>query len=88
MAEETAQMEALYQEAMAAGGKVTVWADGDAASRQDAVVAAFEQRFPEIELNLVVDLSKFHNLRIEDALAGELELPDVAQLQTTFDYDR
>ncbi|MDF5981874.1 hypothetical protein P4056_11725 [Pseudomonas aeruginosa] len=39
-------------------------------------------------LDVTVDLSKFHDLRIDQELAAGTLTPDVAMLQTTFDFDK
>lgn len=85
---EAAQLEALYVAALAEGGRVVVWAGGDAPNQLDWLVDAFEQRFPGVTSDLTVDLSKFHDLRIDDELDAGTLTPDVAMLQTTFDFDK
>lgn len=86
---ETAQLEQLYQLAVAEGGTLVVAAGGDAPDQQDALVAAFERRFPLVDIDVRVDLSKHHNIRINADLrdGGDLAV-DVAMLQTTFNFDR
>ncbi|MDF5829181.1 hypothetical protein P4233_20240 [Pseudomonas aeruginosa] len=65
-----------------------LWAGGDAPNQMDWLKTAFESRFPGVTLDVTVDLSKFHDLRIDQELAAGTLTPDVAMLQTTFDFDR
>lgn len=78
----------LRSAAVAEGGTLTVYAGGDLASQQDSTVAAFADAFPEIDLRVVVDYSKNHGPRIDRQIAAGDLVPDVAQLQTTFDFPR
>lgn len=55
---ETQSLDELYQLALAEGGGLIVSAGGDEKDQQDAVVAAFKERFPGININTTVDLSK------------------------------
>ncbi|MGO2658511.1 ABC transporter substrate-binding protein [Mycetocola reblochoni] len=87
LADESAELAELYEKAVAEGGTLTVWAGGDAPNQQDALVDAFEKRFPGVDLDLTVDLSKVHDERINEQLAEGRVEPDVAMLQTTFDFD-
>jgi len=85
---ESDQLQALYQQAKTEGGKVTVYMGGDAPGQWDFIVQAFTAQYPGIQVNLVVDLSKYHDARIDNQLAmGDL-IADVAVLQTTQDFDR
>jgi len=61
---------------------------GDAGSSGNSVRQAWKQRFPDIPLNLTVDLSKFHNGRIDRAFYEGGHLADVAFLQTLQDFPR
>ncbi|WGD37978.1 ABC transporter substrate-binding protein [Lysinibacter sp. HNR] len=88
LAEETAEMEQLYKDAVAEGGDLIVWAGGDSPDQQDTVRRLFTERFPEINLDLRVDLSKFHDVKIDEQLASNTLIPDVAQLQTSHDFDK
>ncbi|MDF5954675.1 hypothetical protein P4110_03185 [Pseudomonas aeruginosa] len=65
-----------------------LWAGGDAPNQMDWLKTAFESRFPGVTLDVTVDLSKFHDLRIDQELAAGTLTPDVAMLQTTFDFDK
>ena len=69
VAEETRSLDELYQAAKAEGGKLVVYAGGDVASQQAGVVAAFKEQFPDIDLTMVVDYSKFHDARIDNQFA-------------------
>jgi hypothetical protein len=43
---------------------------------------AFEERFPGVTLDIIVDYSKFHDARIDNQLDTHALVADVAQLQT------
>ncbi|WP_447110543.1 ABC transporter substrate-binding protein [Pseudomonas aeruginosa] len=85
---ETDRLASLYARARSEGGKVVLWAGGDAPNQMDWLKTAFESRFPGVILDVTVDLSKFHDLRIDQELAAGTLTPDVAMLQTTFDFDK
>ncbi|QQM46432.1 ABC transporter substrate-binding protein [Streptomyces liliifuscus] len=82
------QLDALYRQAKAEGGKVTVYMGGDAPGQWDSLATAFRQQFPDVKLNLVTDLSKYHDARIDNQLATEGLVADAAILQTAQDFDR
>jgi ABC-type Fe3+ transport system substrate-binding protein len=86
--DETAQLKALYQAAIQEGGELTVWAGGDAPNQQDDLKSKFLLRFPEIRLKLIVDLSKDHDIIIDQQLKSKTLVPDIAMLQTTHDFER
>ncbi|MFJ8492836.1 ABC transporter substrate-binding protein [Streptomyces sp. NPDC094038] len=87
-AEETRTLDELYRAALAEGGKLVVYAGGDTPTQQDATKAAFLKRFPGIDLTIVVDYSKYHDVRIDNQLATGTLVPDVVQLQTLQDFVR
>jgi hypothetical protein len=86
--EETRSLAELRDDALAEGGTLTVYAGGDLANQQDYTVAGFRQACPEIEINMIVDYSKYHDVRIDRQLAEGRLVPDVTHLQTSFDFDR
>lgn len=59
----------IYQAALNEGDTVTVWHGGDERNQLDGLKKAFELRFPKITLNLTVDVSKYHDGRIDEQLA-------------------
>ncbi|MDW6064568.1 hypothetical protein SAZ11_49880 [Streptomyces sp. FXJ1.4098] len=67
---EQEQLQSLYKAAKAEGGKVTVYMGGNAPGQWDSLAAAFRQQFPDVELHLVTDLSKYHDARIDNQLCG------------------
>jgi ABC-type Fe3+ transport system substrate-binding protein len=85
---EAAGLAILYAKAKAEGGKVTAYMGGDLPGQWDALRKAFTQQFPGIDLDIVVDLSKYHDARIDNQLANRALVPDVAILQTVQDFDR
>ncbi|MFJ6570706.1 ABC transporter substrate-binding protein [Streptomyces sp. NPDC091292] len=86
--EETRTLDELYQAALAEGGKLVLYAGGDTPNQQDATKAAFLARFPDIDLRLIVDYSKFHDVRVDNQIATGTLVPDVVQLQTLQDFTR
>ncbi|MET7657117.1 extracellular solute-binding protein [Streptomyces sp. NPDC005486] len=86
--EETRSLDELYRAALAEGGKLVIYAGGDTPTQQDGTKAAFKARFPGIDLKLIVDYSKYHDVRVDNQLATDTLVPDVVQLQTLQDFDR
>jgi len=85
---ESRTLDAIYAAALAEGGKLIVYAGGDTIGQQDSTKQAFEARFPGMTLDMIVDLSKFHDGRIDNQLATNTLIPDVVQLQTLQDFPR
>ncbi len=77
----------LYQAALKEGGTLTVYAGGDEVTQGFGIKAGFERQFPGMTLNIVVDLSKYHDARIEEELLRRDLKADVAHLQTLHDFD-
>lgn len=77
----------LYQAALKEGGTLTVYAGGDEVTQSFGIRAGFERQFPGMKVNIVVDLSKYHNARIEEELLRKDLKVDVAHLQTLHDFD-
>ncbi|CAM3702333.1 hypothetical protein VA7868_01456 [Vibrio aerogenes CECT 7868] len=86
--QESRTLDEIYQAAIAEGGKLVIYAGGDIDSQQDPVRQAFQARFPEIELEIVVDYSKYHDVRVDNQLETNTLVPDVVQLQTLQDFER
>jgi len=86
--EETRTLDELYQAAKAEGGKLVVYAGGDIPAQQAGTVAAFQQSFPDVALTMVVDYSKFHDVRVDNQFATGTLVPDVIHLQTLQDFPR
>lgn len=88
---ETKQLEKLYFSAINEinenGGKFVVWAGGDEPEQQKNLENAFKKRFPKIPIEIKVDLSKFHNEKINAQLTNNTLEPDVVILQTSNDFD-
>ncbi len=85
---ETRSLEELHKAAMVESGRLIVYAGGDTAGQQDGMKKDFEDRFPGMTLDIIVDYSKFHDARIDFQLATGTLVPDVAQLQTLQDFPR
>ncbi|MGQ4437353.1 ABC transporter substrate-binding protein [Streptomyces sp. SAS_260] len=86
--EETRTLDELYQATLKEGGKLVVYAGGDTPTQQDGTKAAFKARFPDIDLTLIVDYSKYHDVRVDNQFATDTLVPDVVQLQTVQDFVR
>lgn len=85
---ETRSLDELHKAALAEGGDLIVYGGGDLPNAQAAMEDAFKKRFPGMNIRILVDLSKYHDARIDNQLArGRLEC-DVAHLQTLHDFDR
>lgn len=81
--QETKQLQSLYRKAID-----EIKADGgDEPNQQKALEDAFKKRFPEVPINIKVDLSKYHDLKINEQLKGDNLEPDVTMLQTSQDFD-
>jgi ABC-type Fe3+ transport system substrate-binding protein len=86
--EERRTLDELYKAALAEGGKLVVYAGGDTPTQQDGTKAAFKDRFPDIDLTLIVDYSKYHDVRVDNQFATDTLVPDVVQFQTLQNFDR
>ena len=86
--EEAKSLDELYADALAEGGELVIYAGGDTATQQDFTKQAFLSRFPKMKLTMVVDYSKFHDVRVDNQLATDTLVPDVVQLQTLQDFTR
>jgi ABC-type Fe3+ transport system substrate-binding protein len=82
LAEETRTLEQLHADAVAEGGRLVVYAGGDTATQQDGTRQAFLSRFPGMALTMVVDYSKFHDVRVDNQIGTGTLVPDVVQLQS------
>ncbi|MFI9000635.1 ABC transporter substrate-binding protein [Streptomyces sp. NPDC053541] len=86
--EESRSLAELHVDALAEGGTLTVYAGGDVPDQQDYTADGFRQAFPDIDINMIVDYSKYHDVRIDRQLDEGRLVPDVTHLQTSFDFDR
>ncbi|GKQ34851.1 ABC transporter substrate-binding protein [Streptomyces sp. A012304] len=86
--EERRSLDELYEAAVAEGGKLVLYQGGDVDSQAAAVRTAWATAFPEVELTVVVDYSKYHDVRVDNQLATGTLVPDVVQLQTLQDFTR
>ncbi|CAI9628807.1 unnamed protein product [Alternaria burnsii] len=85
---ETRSIDEIYKAALAEGGVVTLWHGGDEKTQQNGLKTAFETRFPNMTLNVTVDLSKYHDGNLDDQLAADNVYVDSIILQTLHDYPR
>lgn len=84
---ETKSLNELYKEAIKEGGRLVIWAGGDKPDQQYHIESSFKKRFPKIDIEIKVDLSKYHDARVDNALHNGGKLPDIVQLQTLHDFD-
>ncbi|MER5770275.1 ABC transporter substrate-binding protein [Streptomyces sp. NPDC001985] len=76
----------LYERARAEGGGLVVYAGGDAPEQARMYTAGFSEMFPDIDIEVTVDLSKFHNARIDaQHIRGDNRV-DVVHVQTVNDF--
>lgn len=61
---------------------------GDAGSQGDAYRQAWRELFPDLPLNLTIDLSKYQSINIDLAYYGNRHIADVVGLQTVQDFGR
>ncbi|KAH8805482.1 hypothetical protein F5884DRAFT_823166 [Xylogone sp. PMI_703] len=85
---ETRSIKEIYHAALKEGGVVTMWHGGDEKNQQDALRAGFQQAFPGMKLNITVDLSKYHDVKIDQQLCANSVYVDSVTLQTLNDYPR
>ncbi|POR33712.1 ABC-type Fe3+ transport system [Tolypocladium paradoxum] len=85
---ENRTIEAIYKAALEEGGVVTCWHGGDEVQQMDFLKDAFKNKFPNMTLNLIVDLSKYHDGRIDEQLAAKNVSVDSIILQTLHDFPR
>ncbi|KSV75570.1 ABC transporter substrate-binding protein [Sinorhizobium sp. GW3] len=85
---ERRSLDEIYRAAIAEGGRVIVYAGGDTPGQQDGIKKAFEQRFPGVTLDVVVDYSKVHEARIDNQIATKSLVPDIVQIQTLQNFPR
>ncbi len=84
---ETRSLDELYEAAIEEGGKLVIWSGGDKPGQRDQILIAFRERFPKIDLQDHMDLSKYHNGRFDLAVETGRPVPDVIELQTLHDFD-
>ncbi|MGY3334112.1 ABC-type Fe3+ transport system substrate-binding protein [Streptomyces filamentosus] len=79
-------MDELYAAARAEGGRLVVYAGGDAPSQAGLYTAGFSERFPGIDVEVTVDLSKYHNARVDGMHLRGDNRADVVHVQTLYDF--
>jgi len=89
---ETRSLDEIYAAAKKEAGNnsqpLQVAWGGDAGTQGDGVRKAWKERFPDVPLNLTVDLSKYHDGRIDTAFYKGGHVADVAFLQTLQNFPR
>ncbi len=87
-ASEDEQLQKLYEEAVAEGGRLVVYAGGDKPGQADYLKNAFVKKFPKMKVDTVVDFSKNHDARLDNQIAEHKVVADVVHLQTLDDFPR
>ncbi|MFC5148806.1 ABC transporter substrate-binding protein [Streptomyces aureoversilis] len=87
-ASEDEQLQKLYQDAIAEGGRLVVYAGGDKPGQADSLKNAFVKQFPKMKVDTVVDFSKNHDARLDNQIAEHKVVADVVHLQTLDDFPR
>ncbi|THC88863.1 hypothetical protein EYZ11_011694 [Aspergillus tanneri] len=86
---DTRSLDEIYAAASTESGELTVLWGGDAPSQASGVVSAWKAKFPNIPLNLTVDVSKYHDSRVDrEFQKSGSDGADIAILQTVHDFDR
>lgn len=86
--DETKTIDQLYQDAVKEGGKLVFYHGGDTPTQQDQLKNQFIAAFPKINLTMIVDYSKYHDVRIDNQLERNALVPDVVALQTLQNFPR
>lgn len=84
---EELELERLYRKAVDGKESLLVWAGGDAKSQSQMYTTAFRKRSPEVPIEAVVELSKYHDATLEHRLLTGDPIPDVIHLQSLQDFD-
>ncbi|MFI2073846.1 ABC transporter substrate-binding protein [Streptomyces triculaminicus] len=87
-ASEDEQLQKLYKDALAEGGRLVVYAGGDKPGQADYLKNAFIKQFPKMKVDTVVDFSKNHDARLDNQIAEHKVVADVVHLQTLDDFPR
>ncbi|MFF4407433.1 ABC transporter substrate-binding protein [Streptomyces sp. NPDC001404] len=87
-ANEDAQLQKLYKDAVAEGGRLVVYAGGDKPGQADYLKNAFVKQFPKMKVDTVVDFSKNQDARLDNQIAEHKVVADVVHLQTLDDFPR
>lgn len=85
---EDVQLQKLYEQAVAEGGSLTVYAGGSKPGQDDFLKDAFVQKFPKMKVNMVVDYSSHHGPRIDNQVDEHHVVADVVHVQTFDDFAR
>ncbi|THY14056.1 periplasmic binding protein-like II [Aureobasidium pullulans] len=82
-------LDQIYAVAKNETGELIVLWGGDEISQGDPTIAAWKARFPDVKLNLTVDVSKYHDSRVNRQYQrnGD-DGADIAVLQTLHDFGR
>ena len=84
---ETRSLEELHKAALPEGGKLVVYGGGDLPNGAAGMEAAFQKRFPGMQIRILIDRSKYHGVRINNQLALDRLQCDVAHILTTHYFE-
>ncbi|KAJ5413298.1 hypothetical protein N7465_005603 [Penicillium sp. CMV-2018d] len=86
---ENRTLDEIYAVAKKETGDLIVLWGGDAVSQGNETIEAWKARFPDIKLNLTVDVSKYHDSRVNRQFQRDgTDGADIAVLQTLHDFGR
>ncbi|EGZ28086.1 hypothetical protein PHYSODRAFT_258359 [Phytophthora sojae] len=89
--EETKTLQELYAGAIAEGHWMEQNSDENSSefvAFTHSLKAAFEEAFPGVNVTMVVDYSKYHDVRIDNQLETDTLVPDITALQTVQNFPR
>ncbi|OMJ20071.1 hypothetical protein AYI69_g6351 [Smittium culicis] len=78
----------LYLDALAEGGNLVVYEGGDGSRARQNLNNDFNSRFPGMNATFIVNLSKYHDIDIDNQLEKGDLIPSVAHIQTVNDFYR
>ncbi|KAM0204170.1 hypothetical protein ACHAPA_007659 [Fusarium lateritium] len=78
----------IYEDAKKEIGTLNVYSGGSSSRGAQPVLDAFSEQFPEIKINITVELSKYADSRIDRSFIDEEPFIDYAMLQTVHDFPR
>ncbi|KPM46313.1 hypothetical protein AK830_g135 [Neonectria ditissima] len=85
---EERSLDKIYEAVQKESGALNVVFGGSAQAAAEPLINAFQKRFPEVSVNISVQLSKYADSRIDRSYLAESPYVDVAILQTVNDFPR
>ncbi|KAM0227380.1 hypothetical protein ACHAPO_011566 [Fusarium lateritium] len=78
----------IYEDAKKENGTLNVYSGGSTSRGAQPILDAFSEQFPEIKVNITVELSKYADSRIDRSYIDGEPFIDYAMLQTVHDFPR